>query len=185
MSLTVEPVVRAGRLACAAGAALLAAACAATPADPARLQDRAAIDDLVKRFDRGLDVADVDMFMSTFTDDAVLQFNGTLYAGRAEIRGLVESRAASRAARDAGRGDPNTQLYRVTTNSMVEFSGPDTARHSAYVVVIGHTTPETHISASGTYEDQLVRREGGWLIQRRVMDTLPRFVPPAEAASTP
>jgi hypothetical protein len=168
-----------GRWVTAACVAMFAAACATTNDGGMRVADRAMISDLLNRADRGLDVADVAMFTSSFTDDAQLQFNDTAYSGAAEIEALVEGRAANRRARDAGQGDPNTQLYRVMTNSIIEFTGPDTAHHSAYVVVVGHTTPETHMSASGTYDDQLVKRDGRWLIQSRVMDTLPRYVPPA------
>jgi hypothetical protein len=168
-----------GRRLMAAGAVLLVAACATVPNNELRLADRAMIGDLLNRADRGLDVADVAMFTASFTDDAELQFNDNHYNGRAEIQALVEGRAANRRARDAGQGDPNTQLYRVMTNSIIEFTGPDTANHSAYVVVVGHTTPETHMSASGTYDDRLVKRDGTWLIENRVMDTLPRYVPPA------
>jgi hypothetical protein len=173
---------RCGRGLAAVCALSLAAACATMDDAGLRVADRAAIGDLLNRADRGLDVADVAMFTASFTDDAELQFNDNHYSGQAEIQALVEGRAANRRARDAGQGDPNTQLYRVMTNSIIDFTGPDTARHSAYVVVVGHTTPETHMSASGTYDDQLVRRDGRWLIQSRVMDTLPRFVPqpPAE-----
>lgn len=169
---------RAGAL--AAAACMLAAACTTMPdASLVELRERMAIEETLNRADRGLDVADVEMFTSSFTDDAVLQNNDSTYTGIAEIRGVVESRAEARARRLSGEGDPNTQLYRVMTNSLIEFTGPDTAHHTAYVVVIGHTTPETHISASGTYDDQLVKRDGRWLIQSRHADTLPRFVPPA------
>jgi hypothetical protein len=172
---------RCGRGLAAAGAAMFLASCATMGDDGLRLADRAAIGELLNRADRGLDVADVAMFTASFTDDAELQFNDNRYSGLAEIQALVEGRAANRRARDAGQGDPNTQLYRVMTNSIIEFTGPDTAHHSAYVVVVGHTTPETHMSASGTYDDQLVKRDGQWRIRSRVMDTLPRYVPPAAA----
>lgn len=187
MILGRDKLARLWALAAAAYAALLAAGCATTAPDPAlvELQERAAIDQLIKRADRGLDVADVEMFVSSFTEDAVLQNNEATYTGREEIRALVQGRADARDARLRGEGgDPNTQLYRVTTNSIVEFTGADTAHHTAYVVVVGHTTPETHLSASGTYDDQLVKRDGRWLIQTRRTDTLPRFVPPpAEPAA--
>ncbi len=177
--MTLARLARAASLAAAVCAALFSASCATAP-DPAvvELQDRAAIDMLIKRADRGLDVADVEMFTSSFTADAVLEMNENSYSGRAEIEALVARRAAARDGRLAGNGgDPNTQLYRVTTNSIVEFTGPDAARHTAYVVVVGHTTDETHLSSSGTYDDDLVKVNGEWLIERRRTDTLPRFVP--------
>lgn len=184
--MTTMRLARACALAAATAVALFCAGCATVAApDPAlvELQERAAIDTLIKRADRGLDVADIEMFTSSFTEDAVLQMNENVYTGRAEIEGLVAGRAASRDARLRGEGDPNTQLYRVTTNSIVELTGPDTARHTAYVVVVGHTTNETHLSSSGTYDDRLVKRDGRWLIENRRADTLPRFVPPP--ATTP
>jgi hypothetical protein len=65
------------------------------------------------------------------------------------------------------------------TNSVITFEGPDKAHHSAYGVTIGRTSKEAHISSAGSYEDDLVKRDGQWLIQYRRLEQLPPFVPGA------
>ena len=43
-----------------------------------------------------------------------------------------------------------------------------TARHSSTWMVVMKTNVDIHISAIGRYEDELVKRDGEWLILRRV-----------------
>ena len=52
----------------------------------------------------------------------------------------------------------------------VEAGYPPGATHTAYGMTIGRTTGETHISSSGSYEDELVKVGGEWLIKRRHLD---------------
>ena len=43
-----------------------------------------------------------------------------------------------------------------------------TARHCSTWMVVMKTNVDIHISAIGRYEDELIKRDGEWLILRRV-----------------
>ena len=141
-------------------------------------RDRAMIERTLQRYVAGYDTNDPALFASAFTDDAVFEFNDDTFTGRTAIAGYIEERNAGREAREAaGASDPSARLYHVMTNSLITFTGPDTATHTAYGMTIGRTTPETHISSSGSYEDELVKVDGDWLIRHRVLDQKPEFNP--------
>lgn len=166
----------------ACAAALTAPGCLAQDSTPdaslGTWEDRVLIEQTLQRYVRGYDANDPDMFASAFAEDGVFEFNSETYIGRDAIRGYIEERNAGREERAAaGIGDPSARLFHVMTNSVITFTGPDTAEHSAYGMTIGRTTGETHISSSGTYDDELARIDGEWLIRRRRLDQLPEFVP--------
>jgi uncharacterized protein (TIGR02246 family) len=171
--------VQAAAAAALAGAALAGGGAWAQDGALGTWEDRVLIELTLQRYIRGYDANDPEMFASAFAEDGVFEFNDDVYTGRAEIAAYIADRNAARAAREAaGQSDSSARLYHVMTNSIITFDGPDKAHHSAYGMTIGRTTGETHISSSGSYEDELVKREGEWLIQRRRLDQLPLFVPP-------
>lgn len=172
------------KAALAATAVGLALATAAAAQDPSlgTWEDRVMIENTLQRYVRGFDASDPAMFASAFAEDAVFEFNDDVFNGRAEIAGYLERRNNGRAP-----GINNeSRLYHVMTNSVITFSDPEHAHHSSYAMTIGRTTGETHISSSGSYEDDLVKVNGEWLIQHRVLNQLPVFNPnatPAPAAN--
>jgi hypothetical protein len=140
-------------------------------------EDRVMIDETLQRYARGFDANDPEVFASAFAQEGVFQYNDDVYTGRAEIAGFIEGRLNGRAPGI----NRESRLYHVMTNSVVTFSDPDHAHHSAYGMTIGRTVGETHISSSGSYEDELVKIDGAWFIQTRMLDQLPVFNPNATA----
>jgi hypothetical protein len=111
----------------------------------------------------------VDDFVSAFTEDGVLEFGGeqgggaSRFEGRAAIRGWMENwRDQPAAARAARR--PSFVRHHLTT-SLVEFTGPETAKARSYFAVYTDIGPDH----AGCYNDLFRRTQGAWLIaQRRV-----------------
>lgn len=178
-------------LAVAAALSVAAAACApvAGPADasPAggtdsaaqRFTDREAIEQALSKANIGFELSDPDMFASAFAEDAVYElasdrpvfgYQQLRYDGRADIRTIITDRIER-----AKNTDPSTLSYdpaslrRYNRNSdeLIEITSPTAARHIATWLVVMKTNVDIHMSAVGRYEDELVKRNGDWLIAKR------------------
>ncbi|MFO1504050.1 MAG: nuclear transport factor 2 family protein [Steroidobacteraceae bacterium] len=155
---------------------LLLAACAKAPENPpAPLQnyvDRQAIETTLIRYSTGLDTFDAEMYASAFTEDAEFTMGNKVYKGRAEIGKIITDMKADRAKRaaDADKtNDPPPSMHHVLTNAVIDIVSPDKATHRAYWMTVngGPAMYSFRVAAQGRYEDELVKRNGQWLIHRR------------------
>jgi hypothetical protein len=165
-------------------ACLLATGCAhqstVDPAAAQRLADREAIEEVLNRANLGFELSDPDLFAGAFAEDAVYQldekgpvfgYDKLIYRGRADIRSIIVDRLEK-----ARRADPKTLSYdpatlrRYNRNSddLISFVDAQTARHTSTWMVVMKTNVNIHISAVGRYDDQLAKRDGKWLIVKRV-----------------
>ena len=158
------------------GVAVLLAACGAAPdRSAASLQnyvDRQAIETTLVRYSTGLDTFDADVYASAFTEDAEFTMQDKVYRGRDEIRKIITDMKASRAERLADKdptNDPPPIMHHVLSNAVIDITSPDTATHQAYWMTVsgGPQLNSFHVAAEGRYEDELVKRDGKWLIHRR------------------
>jgi 3-phenylpropionate/cinnamic acid dioxygenase small subunit len=168
------------RLARASSTALLLAAAACGPAPdkvPASFQnyvDRQAIETTLVRYSTGLDTFDADVYASAFTEDAefAMSREDKVYRGRDEIRKIITDMQADREKRKADKdpaNDPPPIMHHVMTNAVIDITGADTARHHSYWMTVsgGPAMYSFRVAAEGRYEDELVKRDGKWLIHRR------------------
>jgi 3-phenylpropionate/cinnamic acid dioxygenase small subunit len=168
------------RLACASSTALLllAAACGPAPEKaPTSFQnyvDRQAIETTLVRYSTGLDTFDADVYASAFTEDAefAMAREDKVYRGREEIRKIITDMVADREKRKADKdpaNDPPPIMHHVMTNAVIDITGADTARHHSYWMTVsgGPAMYSFRVAAEGRYEDELVKRDGKWLIHRR------------------
>ncbi|MBK6674618.1 MAG: nuclear transport factor 2 family protein [Proteobacteria bacterium] len=155
---------------------MLVAACAKAPDNlQATLQnyvDRQAIETTLVRYSTGLDTFDADVYASAFTEDAEFAMEGKVFKGRAEISKIITDMKADRAKRAADAdpaNDPPPSMHHVMTNAVIDIVGPDRATHRSYWMTVngGPAMYSFRIAAQGRYEDELVKREGQWLIYRR------------------
>jgi len=134
--------------------------------------DRQAIETTLVRYSTGLDTFDADVYASAFTEDAEFQLEGKVHHGRDEIRKIITDMKASRAERAADAdpsNDPPPSMHHVMTNAVIDIVSADTARHHCYWMTVsgGPEMYNFRIAAQGAYEDELVKRDGQWLIKRR------------------
>jgi 3-phenylpropionate/cinnamic acid dioxygenase small subunit len=142
---------------------------------PVELQnyvDRQAIETTLVRYSTGLDTFDADIYASAFTEDAEFSMEGKVFKGRDEIRKIITDMQASRAARasDADKtNDPPPSMHHVMTNAVIDIISADTATHHCYWMTVngGPAMYSFRVAAQGRYEDELVKRDGKWLIHRR------------------
>ena len=137
------------------------------------LKDRAEIEELVARYVTALDTRDADAYASVFTEDAVYEVTGTVYRGRAEIRGIVEDLIAGRERNEAA-GTPSVSLYHVMSNTSIEIVDDDEARHTSYAQTVRQAeNGQFVIGFMGRYEDVIVKRDGRWQILSRKLVAFP------------
>jgi hypothetical protein len=145
-----------------------------------RLADREAIEDVLGRANLGFELSDPDLFADAFAADAayvldekgpVFGYDKMIYKGRAEIRSIITARLQKARARDPKTltYDPRS-LRRFNRNSdeQIVILDASTARHVSTWMVVMKTNVNIHISAIGRYDDRLEKRDGKWLIVRRV-----------------
>ena len=130
--------------------------------DPAlqELVDRAAIRDLMMNYARGIDRGDLDLVASLFTPDAYANYFGDERDGRDNI--ITRLRGAS------SRYDGRTHFM---GDQEIRITG-DTADVETYAVDCNRYTVEgsQYLTMGGLrYQDKLVRQDGRWLIQHRVL----------------
>jgi uncharacterized protein (TIGR02246 family) len=132
-------------------------------------EDRIAIEDVMARYIWAADSLDPDGYVAVFTEDAVIDSNGSISKGHEEIRkivtGLVQRRDENRA-----KGLPTANLYHVISNVRITFPKPGEAVHQSYWQTVRRDKDSRMTAAAmGRSEDRLVKRNGKWLIQSRTL----------------
>jgi uncharacterized protein (TIGR02246 family) len=130
-------------------------------------EDRIAVEDVMARYVWSVDSLDADGYVAVFTEDAVIDSNGSISKGHAQIRKIVTDLIARR-DRNKALGEPTGNLYHVISNVRVTFPKPDEAVHLSYWQTVRRDKAGIMTAAAmGRSEDRLVKRNGKWLIQSR------------------
>ena len=130
-------------------------------------EDRIAVEDVMARYVWSVDSLDPDGYVAVFTEDAVIDSNGTLIKGHAEIRkvvtGLIQRQEENRA-----KGLPAGKLYHVISSPRITFPKAGEALYQSYWQTMRKDKDGRMITGGmGRSEDHLVKRNGKWLIQFR------------------
>jgi uncharacterized protein (TIGR02246 family) len=130
-------------------------------------EDRIAVEDVMARYMWASDSLDPEAYVAVFTDDAVIDANGSISKGREEIRKIVTNLIQRRDDNKA-KGLPASNLYHVISNVRITFPKPGEALHQSYWQTVRRDqNGRMTAAAMGRSEDRLVRRNGKWLIQSR------------------
>lgn len=130
-------------------------------------EDRIAVEDVMARYVWAVDSLDADGYVAVFTEDAVIDSNGSISKGQAAIRQIVTSLIKRRDENQA-LGNPPSNLYHVISNVRITFPKPDEALHLSYWQTVRRGKDGVMAAAAmGRSEDRLVKRNGRWLIQSR------------------
>ncbi len=145
----------------------LVPALAIAQANLGTFEDRVAVGDVMARYVWTVDSLDADGYVAVFTEDAVIDSNGSISRGHAEIRkivtGLIQRRDDNKA-----KGVPTANLYHVISNVRITFPKRGEALHQSYWQTVRRGKDGTMAAAAmGRSEDRLVKRNGQWLIQFR------------------
>src|SRR5215510_15177398 len=130
-------------------------------------EDRIAVEDVMARYVWTVDSLDADGYVAVFTEDAVIDSNGSISKGHDEIRKIVTGLIRRRDDNKA-KGLPAASLYHMVSNVRIMFPKPGEALHQSYWQTIRRGSDGAMIAAAmGRSEDRLVKRNGKWLIQSR------------------
>ena len=148
-------------------ALLLAPVSAAAQDTLGTYEDRIAVEDVMARYVWSVDSLDADGYVAVFTADAVIDSNGSLMKGHAEIRkvvtGLIQRRGENKA-----KGLPAGNLYHVISSPRITFPKPGEALYQSYWQTMRKDKDGRMVTGGmGRSEDHLVKRDGKWLIQFR------------------
>ena len=153
---------------------------AAEDAAMRRIVDREAIEDVLSRATLGFELSDPDLFSGAFAEDAVFQldekgpvfgFDKMIYKGRADIRSIITDRVEKARKRDSKTlsFDPaSLKMYHRNTDEHTVILDAHRAHHTSTWMAVIKTNVDIHISAIGRYDDMLEKRNGKWLIVKRV-----------------
>ena len=130
-------------------------------------EGRIAVEDVMARYVWAVDSLDADGYVAVFTEDAIIDSNGSISKGHEEIRRIVTSLIQRRDDNKA-KGLPTANLYHVISNVRITFPKPNEALHQSYwQTVYRDAEGRMTAAAMGRSEDRLVKRDGKWLIQSR------------------
>lgn len=140
-----------------------------------RAADKDAIEALMWKYDRALDKFNADAYASVYTEDGSFGQTKGREALRKMIAAFNEPRPAAagpstgQAASAAPAGPP--KLQHATSNSWVEFTGPDTATihyyWQTYGLGSGQPNDPPKLLAAGNGIDKVVKQNGQWLFKSR------------------
>ena len=155
-----------------AASLILTASCAREANDKTSSygDDRAQIEDLQARYLFALDFFDMDTYVSTFTEDGILDIIAYQAKGRDEIRKKLEE---ARPVFNPASAEKKPGLYAPTgrhniTNIVLKIDG-DKAVGRSYWFHYGNNNPQRAgaLDGYGHYEDEMVKVNGKWLFSKR------------------
>jgi hypothetical protein len=119
--------------------------------------DHLAIQETLHRYCHCLDRGRWEEFPALFTEDCVLDLSQVLgrFEGAAGVRQFCEMMR------------PMGLFMRHLLTNTIARGTADQARAESYVIAITGAHPGAARQATGIYEDELVKRDGRWLLHRR------------------
>ena len=128
-------------------------------------EDRSAIEDLQARYLFAMDFGDPDLYVTTFTEDGVLDIGNGEIRGRKAIREVIAKMPNSRTTESGLR--PASGRHNIS-NIVLKVDG-NKAVGRAYWFHYSNNNPERRpvFDGYGHYEDELVKVNGQWLFTKR------------------
>lgn len=129
------------------------------------LLDRIQVEDLLTRYYYDLSRSNAHELSEYFTEDALLDVDGTIAKGRAEIAKLYQSPAPDpkQPARAPGR-----RMHMLLTNPIITIKGNTATAHVIWTGVMNEGIGKLpQVVEQGREDTELVKQNGKWLIKRR------------------
>ena len=129
------------------------------------LLDRIQIEDILTRYYYDLSQSNAHELSEYFTEDALLDVDGTIAKGRAEIAKLYQ-RPASDPKEPAPA--PGRRGHMLLTNPIIKINGNTATAHVIWTGVMNEGIGKLpQIFEQGREDTELVKQNGKWLIKRR------------------
>lgn len=129
------------------------------------LLDRIQIEDLLTRYYYDLSRSNAHELSEYFTGDALLDVDGTIAKGRAEIAKLYQSPTPDS---DEPAPAPARRMHMLLSNPIVKINGNTATAHLIWTGVMNEGIGKLpQIVEQGREDTELVKQNGKWLIKRR------------------
>jgi hypothetical protein len=133
------------------------------------LLDRIQIEDFLTRYYYDLANGEAHDLSNYFTEDALLDVDGTVAVGRAEIEALY---AAGPSRQEGAERPPYPRGHMLLTNPVIEVSGDTAEAHVIWTGVMNNGVGEApSLYEQGREDTELVKQDGRWLIKRRYISS--------------
>jgi hypothetical protein len=133
------------------------------------LLDRIQIEDLLTRYYYDLSRSNAHELSEYFTEDALLDVDGTIAKGRAGIAKLYQNPAPN--PKDPAPA-PGRRMHMLLTNPIVKINGSKATAHMIWTGVMNEGIGKLpQIVEQGREDTELVKQNGKWLIKRRYITT--------------
>ena len=135
------------------------------------LLDRIQIEDLMTRYYYNLSRSNAHELSEYFTEDALLDVDGTVARGRAEIAKLYQNPAPD-PKKPAPAPAPARRMHMLLTNPIINIKGNTATAHVIWTGVMNEGIGKLpQIVEQGREDSELVKQNGKWLIKRRYIST--------------
>jgi ketosteroid isomerase-like protein len=133
------------------------------------LLDRVQIEDLLTRYYYDLSRSNAHELSEFFAEDALLDVDGTVAKGRAEIAKLYQGSAPD--PKEPAPA-PNRRMHMLLTNPIIAVKGNSATAHLIWTGVMDEGIGKLpQIVEQGREDTELVKQNGKWLIKRRYITT--------------
>ena len=133
------------------------------------LLDRIQIEDILTRYYYDLSRSNSHELSEYFTEDALLDVDGTIAKGRAEIARLYQNPAPNP---KEPAPTPGRRMHMLLTNPIITIKGNTAAAHVIWTGVMNEGIGKLpQIVEQGREDTELVKQNGKWLIKRRYITT--------------
>lgn len=133
------------------------------------LLDRIQIEDLLTRYYYDLSRSKAHELSEYFTEDALLDVDGTAARGRAEIAKLYQNPTPN--PKEPAPA-PGRRMHMLLTNPIITIKGNTATAHVIWTGVVDEGIGKLpQVAEQGREDDELVKQNGKWLIKRRYIST--------------
>lgn len=134
---------------------------------PLTVQDHEDIRQLLARYNHGIDLGDLDMFVSTFTDDGVFEVLGL--SPDLPLSGRREGHDELRRLGETHFGIFQGRARHWNSNLIIDGDGDD-ATMTCYLAAMATGPAGTAaLRGTGIYHDRLRRTPDGWRFSERIV----------------
>jgi hypothetical protein len=136
------------------------------------LLDRIQIQDLLTLYYDDLSRGAGHELADYFTEDAVLDVDGTIATGHEEIAALYGRPPEQDVQREPGPMGPVRRMNMLLTNPIIEVNGDTATAHVIWTGIMNEGIGERPgVYEQGREYSEFVKRDGRWLISRRYVST--------------
>ncbi len=132
------------------------------------LLDRIQIEDFLTRYYYDLSQGESKALSEYFTEDALLDVDGTVARGHAEIAALYTRPEGE----DAAPADPSRRGHMLLTNPVIEINGDVAIAHVIWTGVMNEGVGKApNLYEQGREDSELRKVNGKWLISKRYISS--------------